>query len=47
MNLKEGVRSGAPFHIGVLAVDLPADQMQDRCTGKSWDLAFVDLQHSP
>ncbi|MBM4081090.1 MAG: hypothetical protein FJ278_15410 [Planctomycetes bacterium] len=47
MNLKERIRSGAPFHIGALAVDLPLDQMEKKCVGKGWDLAFVDLQHSP
>ena len=47
MTLKERIRSGAPFHIGTLAVDLTPDQVQARAAGKGWDLAFVDLQHAP
>ena len=43
MNLKERIRSGAPLHIGALAIDTPLDKMDTRADGKGWDLAFVDL----
>jgi len=47
MTLKERIRSGAPFHIGMLPVDTTPEEVAARTTGKGWDLAFVDLQHTP
>jgi len=47
VNLKERIRSGAPFHIGALSIDVPLDQLEAKSAGKGWDMAFVDLQHAP
>ena len=47
MTLKERVRSGAPFCIGALPVDATPEAMAERAAGKGWDLAFVDIQHTP
>lgn len=47
MTLKERIRSGEPFHIGALPVDATPAAVEERAAGQGWDLAFVDLQHSP
>ena len=47
MTLKERIHSGAPLHIGSLAVDLCPEDIEKRAAGQGWDLAFVDLQHTP
>jgi len=47
MTCKERIRSGAPFHIGALSVDLTPEQIAEKAAEQDWDLAFVDLQHNP
>lgn len=47
MTLKERIRSGEPFHIGMLAVDFSPAQIAEKASGQDWDVAFVDLQHAP
>jgi len=47
MTLKERIRSGEAFHIGSVSLDLSGAELEQKAKNEGWDLAFVDLQHTP
>ena len=40
MSLKDRIRSGAPLHIGRVAVDTTAAEVRAQSAGQDWDLVF-------
>ncbi len=47
MTLKDRIRSGEPFHMGLLPVDLTGEEIRTQMQDQGWDLVLADLQHSP
>jgi 2-keto-3-deoxy-L-rhamnonate aldolase RhmA len=47
MNLKEQIRSGAAFHIGLASPAVTVDELAAGVDGQNWDILLVDIQHNP
>lgn len=47
MNLKEQIRSGAAFQIGLTSPDVTTEELAAKADGKNWDIVLVDIQHNP
>jgi len=47
MTLKRKIHAGDPFHIGFLSMDTDRAELGQKTAGEPWDLALVDLQHTP
>lgn len=47
MTLKERIAADHPLHIGLISVESTRADIETALADQDWDLAFVDLQHTP